>query len=1233
MRQPCAHLGRVEVTEVWAGRVAAMPPASRAMVQAMACLGGRAELSLLQTATGESAGAVDQALAPAFDDGLLVAEPGADPAVRFRHDRIREKILAGLDPLQRRGLHLGMARRLAAVPPLFAVAAGQYLPVVDAVQDAAERRAVTGLLRRAAGQATPIGDYTLVNALLSATLPLIGPGETATLIEVHTGRHAALFCLGRLEEADEEYAAIEQLGPAVLDRPDATVLQVRSLTNRNRFADGLGLSLAALRELGITVPAPDRLPAELDQQYVHLYRWLDQTEAADDLARADITDPALLAASRLISAIAFNVGDPAMVAWLKLEAARIWLRHGPGRTLAAPAGTAAMAVAVRRGDYAAGYRAVRRILAFCEARGYEPETSVARFVFSMLSCWFDPVETGLAAARHAAEGLIAGTDLTNAGYSHHVVVYYQLGCAASLDDYVAEVETGLAFARRTGNEYLGQALEPYRWLADVLRGEGSAAVAEAVWFDRYAGNPFALFNAHLTRAVAAAIFGDLASLPRHSAAAISMSLLANIGGMYPTAVAYLLRGLALAGQVRATDGDERAGLLSELDQATRWLALSAADAPDNFLHLLRLLEAERAWAAGDFRAATAAFDAARREAAQRQPPWHRALITERAARFQMAHGLDQAGYELLAGARQEYAAWGATAKVSQLDWAYPALEPDPAIAAGPADSLPRRSTVTTGTVDLLGILSASQALSSETSIERLYDRVAQVLGAMTGATGVHLLLWSEDQQRWRRPAPGPPDDADGEHEMPTSVLRYVQRTREPLAVADATGDDRFARDPYFAGLECCSLLAVPILSRGLLRAVLLLENGLIRGAFTAGRLDAVRLIAAQLAVSLDNAQLYADFSRIADEQATLRRVATLVARGAPSDQVFAAVAQEVGQQLAASFAVLIRYEKQNLEVVGQWTTTTTGGPAPTSVGTWLPLGGQNVSTLVHQTGQPARIDYAESSGVISQVAAHDWGFRSSVGVPVSVEGRLWGVMIVASTHKELLPADTETRLAAFTELVATAIANAEARAEVIASRARIVGAADRARRRIEHDLHDGAQQRLVTLALQLRGAREEVPPELAGLGVQLDRAVAEMVGVLDELREIARGIHPAILADGGLRPALRALARRSPIPVRVDVRFQDRLPEQVEVSAYYVVAEALTNAARHASASAVRVEADAAGDVLRIAIRDDGTGGADFTGGTGLAGLKDRVEALGGKIFLDSPPGAGTSLRAEIPLT
>jgi signal transduction histidine kinase len=253
-------------------------------------------------------------------------------------------------------------------------------------------------------------------------------------------------------------------------------------------------------------------------------------------------------------------------------------------------------------------------------------------------------------------------------------------------------------------------------------------------------------------------------------------------------------------------------------------------------------------------------------------------------------------------------------------------------------------------------------------------------------------------------------------------------------------------------------------------------------------------------------------------------------------------------------------------------------------------------------------------------------------VPVSVESRLWGSVVVAFTHKELLASDTEKRLAGFTELLATAIANAESQAEVAASRARIVAAADHARRRIERDLHDGAQQRLVSLELQLRAARAAVPPGSRELSAALDHVEAGLSAALGELREIARGIHPAILADGGLGPALRVLARRSPVPVDLEVPAAERLPEHVEVSAYYVVAEALTNAAKHARASAVSVELQVDGDALRISVRDDGAGGADFTAGTGLTGLKDRVEAIGGRIFLDSPRGAGTRLRVELPL-
>jgi signal transduction histidine kinase len=326
--------------------------------------------------------------------------------------------------------------------------------------------------------------------------------------------------------------------------------------------------------------------------------------------------------------------------------------------------------------------------------------------------------------------------------------------------------------------------------------------------------------------------------------------------------------------------------------------------------------------------------------------------------------------------------------------------------------------------------------------------VVEVLSTMTGATAVHLLISGDDEPEWPATAG-----------VPLSVLRYVRRMREPLMVDDATRDDRFARDPYFADVACCSLLAVPILSRGILRAVLLLENRLIRGAFTSERLDGVTLIAGQLAVSLDNAQLYA---------------------------------------------------------------------------------------------------------------------------------------------------------------------------ELTASRARIVATADQARRRIERDLHDGAQQRLVSLGIRLRAAQAVVPPE-SDLAAQLDDLVTEATSTLDELRELARGIHPAILAEGGLPPAIKALARRSAIPVELDLHVDRRLPEPIEVAAYYLVSEALTNAAKHADASTVAVEVDATDDALRVRVRDDGRGGADPVGGSGLVGLKDRVDALGGRLVVRTGTRAGTTVVAELP--
>ena len=303
-----------------------------------------------------------------------------------------------------------------------------------------------------------------------------------------------------------------------------------------------------------------------------------------------------------------------------------------------------------------------------------------------------------------------------------------------------------------------------------------------------------------------------------------------------------------------------------------------------------------------------------------------------------------------------------------------------------------------------------------------------------------------------------------------------------------------------------------------------------------------------------------------------------------------------------------------------------------AVGTRIALEGVSIAALVRDAGRPVRVDtFADVTGPIAE-EARALGIRSSVGCPIVVAGQLWGVIAASSKGEASFPADTESQIAEFTELLATAIANAENRAEVAASRARIVAASDETRRRIERDLHDGAQQRLVSLGLELRATESNLPSELTELRADVDRVADELDGVVDDLREISRGIHPAILSEGGLAPALRTLARRSATPVDLDLQTDARFPEPIEVAAYYVVSEALTNAAKHARAASAHVAVDTRDGVLRIAVRDDGAGGADPARGSGLVGLRDRVEALGGRIDVTSPIGGGTALVIELPV-
>jgi signal transduction histidine kinase len=367
---------------------------------------------------------------------------------------------------------------------------------------------------------------------------------------------------------------------------------------------------------------------------------------------------------------------------------------------------------------------------------------------------------------------------------------------------------------------------------------------------------------------------------------------------------------------------------------------------------------------------------------------------------------------------------------------------------------------------------------------------------------------------------------------------------------------------------------------------------------------------------------------LAEEQTSLRRVATLVARGASPDEVFQAVCNEVAVLLDAGAARLLRYEFDGTATV----VAATGRQGMTiPAGARLSLDGESAAGTVLRTGRAARVDdFKRMSGPLA-AAAREMELRSAMGAPIVVEGRLWGVMVAAWT--ELGPASdaSEARLTEFTDLVAVAIANAYSRAELVASRARVVAAGDESRRRIERDLHDDTQQRLVSLALSLRSAADTVPPELNGLKGQLSSAVDGLADTLERLLEITRGIHPAILSQGGLKPALKVLARRSAVPVELKVGSDRRFSDVVERGVYYVVSEALTNAAKHAHAPLVRVELHSDDRAVRVAIRDEGVGGADPRKGSGLLGLTDRVEALGGKLEIASPAGGGTSLRVTIP--
>jgi signal transduction histidine kinase len=457
-----------------------------------------------------------------------------------------------------------------------------------------------------------------------------------------------------------------------------------------------------------------------------------------------------------------------------------------------------------------------------------------------------------------------------------------------------------------------------------------------------------------------------------------------------------------------------------------------------------------------------------------------------------------------------------------------------------------------------------------------------------------------------------------------SVVASVQRTGQPLRIDDYT---------QIFGLVTARELGinlaagVPVIVGGRIWGAIVVAVGNDRPPLPADTLDRLAGFTELLATAIANTDARTEIERLAQEQAALRRVATLVAQGADTGEVFAAVAREVAEVMHLPFAAVQRYEDgETVTVLAAWSDR----PHPFQPGTRWPYHAAGLAARARQAGRAGRVeDYSRRHGAFT-AKAREVGLYMVAGAPIIVDGAVWGLVTIASTDG-LLPDHAEDRLAAFTELLGTAIANTQSRAELSASRARIVAAADETRRRLERDLHDGIQQRLVSLALKARTIGMMTLQPTGEIQGELSLLADGLGTALDELRELSRGIHPAILSEAGLGPALEALARRSAVPVELDLNLGPRLGEHVEAAGYYIASEAITNVAKHAQASVIDMRVDGCDGALTLSISDDGLGGADPSRGSGIIGLKDRVEALGGTISVLSPPGHGTTLHVQLP--
>jgi signal transduction histidine kinase len=454
-----------------------------------------------------------------------------------------------------------------------------------------------------------------------------------------------------------------------------------------------------------------------------------------------------------------------------------------------------------------------------------------------------------------------------------------------------------------------------------------------------------------------------------------------------------------------------------------------------------------------------------------------------------------------------------------------------------------------------------------------------------------------------------------------TITARVVDTAAPARVNSAADlKTEFGRQRWSElGLEAS--IGAPLIVDGKVWGVVTASRTRPDDVFPAGVEHQLRDFASLVAQAIVNAEARRETAQLIAEQSALRRIATLVAAGKPRTEVLAAVTSEAGRLFEATNVTLVRWEgvQDEVLVAASW-----NAPGATAV---------EVGSLYHPASGSATLAVLET-GIAShsEEESPERGPCAVIAAPVIVQAELLGALTASRPLPEMFPSGAEIRLRSFADLAAQSISNERAQADLRASRARIVRAADETRRRLERNLHDGAQQRLVSVSVTLRlaAARLAESPEQAR--ALLGGASDELTQALEELRDLARGLHPALLTECGLGPALEALASRAPLPVAVENEIEERLPEAVEAAVYYVVSESLTNVVKHAAASNVTVRTACAGGVAELEVADDGIGGASPNGGTGIRGLADRVEALGGSLRIESASGRGTRVSATIPL-